>query len=331
MAYYKAFQQIWLYVVLLVFGLLLFSIDRLGANLTLKFETSTARTTTVGTDEDRNVLIGTFTAEAMDHNSSDESQVVPKDFRASPPPTIGLVDYCVGDTYATLKKLVEYNRQAYADKWGCTIFSGNEEVMPVQTFVKPLAWLKAAYFHQLLTSAQAQDIEWFLWMDCDALITRFDLSIAEVLLDVNSQPEHHIVVAQDPHTEFNSGVMFVRNSEWSRDLWKHTLQKASSNATREHKWWEQQALLELYRENQHDEVSHILITPDRWKINAFQTFRRNEFNASSFALHRVNCRKQPDCNDLFESFFCVTMPNGSYPEDLLDCSNATDTFMTTIS
>jgi hypothetical protein len=238
--------------------------------------------------------------------------------------TIALVDYCVGESYATLKKLVAYNRRAYADNWRYKILSGNEEAVPVQSFIQPFAWLKAAYLFQLLSSSEEQDVEWFLWMDCDSLVTRFDMSVPQVLQEIGVSAENHIVVAADPHADFNTGVMFIRNCQWSRDLWKRALQKASNNTIREHPWWEQQALLDLYHENLHNETRHILVSPDRWKINAFQSIRRNEFNASSFVLHRVNCNEQPECSRLFESFFCATMPNGSYPEGLVDCSNRTN-------
>ena len=257
---------------LLLFGVIVFSVDRRHISGLVRFE-STSRLQP--TSRSQSVKNG--------HVKKSLPQVSP-----TSNVSVGLVDYCVGDSYATHKKLIAYNRQTYADKWGYTIFSGDEEVFPMQTFVNPLAWLKAAYLYQLLSGVQARDIEWFLWMDCDALITRFDLNVDDLLLDLNVRPEHHVVVAQDPHAEFKSGVMFVRSSEWSRDLWKRTLQKASNVSIREHIWWEQQALLELYRENRHQESTHILITPDRWKINVFRTPRRNEFNASSFALHRVD-------------------------------------------
>ncbi len=306
---------------LLFIGLALLSIDRLGVT----FETFVARSTAALEQkteiQDDSIIHNSiqFPKEALfplHHSTSTNITVV------------GLVDYCVGDSYITLKKLIAYNRQTYANKWNYTIFSGNEDVFPAQTFIEPRAWLKAAYFYQLLTSTQTRDVDWLLWVDCDALITRFDLSVDDVLSDLKTTSQHHVVVAEDPHTEFNSGVMLVRNSDWSRELWGHALQKASNVSVREHKWWEQQALLELYRENIHEEKTRILITPHRWKINALQTFRRHEFNASSFILHRVNCRKQqPECNNLFMSFFCLTMPNGSYPEDLVDCSNASMTLL----
>jgi hypothetical protein len=134
--------------------------------------------------------------------------------------SVALVDYCVGESYATLKKLVAYNQRAYADKWRYKILSGNEEEMPVQTFIQPFAWLKAAYNFQLLLSSEEQDVEWFLWIDCDALIMRFNMSVPQVLRDIGVSPENHIIVAADAHADFNTGVIFVRNSQWSHDLWK---------------------------------------------------------------------------------------------------------------
>lgn len=239
--------------------------------------------------------------------------------------TVALVDYCVGDMYARLKKLVTYNRQVYADTWGYRVRSGNENELPVQSFVEPLAWLKAAYFFQLLSSYRDHDVDWFLWVDCDALVTRFDLSIPQVLDDLGVLPQHHVVLAHDLGAgDFNTGVILVRNSEWSLGLWRRTLLKASDPAIRTHPWWEQQALLELYHENRFDESQHILITADRWKINAFRNQQLHEFNESSFVLHRVFCREQPKCDNLFETFFCATMPKGSFPEGIVDCRIETE-------
>lgn len=264
---------------------------------------------------------------------TDESQATSKESKHlstalfSSNTTVGLVDYCAGDSYATLKPLIDANRQAYASRYNYTIFSGDLDTFPLQSFVEPLAWLKAAYFYHLLSSTHSQHFDWFLWVDCDALITRFDFSVDTILNDLNTSPSHHIVMAQDPHSEFNSGVMFVRNTDWSRDLWKRTLQMASNETVRRHPLWEQQALLELYRANQFNEQTRVLITPDRYKINAFRTPRRNDFNESSIAWHRVNCREQPLCNDLFEAMFCASMPKEFSTKELIDCANVNETLL----
>jgi hypothetical protein len=309
-------RYVGLCVSLLLFASTLLCIDRLDTFTLVRFERATPSRSAF--------LSGNGKPQSSNHTTREGLSML-----SESNVTVGLVDYCVGESYATLKKLIGFNRQAYAAQWNYSIFSGNDDEFPLQTFVEPLAWLKAAYFYQLLSSAQTREIEWFLWIDCDALITRFDHSVDDILNDLNTTSNHHIVVAQDPHTEFNSGVMFVRNSEWSRDLWKRTLQKASDDAIRHHKWWEQQALLEVYRENHHEETLRILITPHRWKINAFRTPRRNDYNESSFAWHRVNCREQPTCSNLIEAFFCSIMPNGSYPVDVVDCAHANHSLLDT--
>jgi hypothetical protein len=236
-------------------------------------------------------------------------------------PHFALVDYCVGDSFNVLKSLVYYNRHAYAKRQGYDIFSGSIDDFPLEPFISPQAWLKPAYLYHLMTK-NVSSIDWFVWLDCDALIARMDWSLEEVLsekLGVSNNQQNDMIVAQDPNTLFNTGVMIIRNSDWSRDLLKRLLQQVSiNNSTRYNSWWEQRALLDLYDSNQHNEKQRIMITPHRTVLNAFQNERRNEYGSgATFIWHRVNCRKHQEiCTQMSVDFFCETMPEGSYPEDL---------------
>jgi len=237
--------------------------------------------------------------------------------------TVGIVGYCVGEKYQDLNRLATYNHRAYADRYGYDVFQGNEEDVPEQSFITPFAWLKALYMYRLLSSPppsrqeQALSIEWFLWLDCDALVARFDKSVVEILDELHVQHHHHMVIAMDRSSPFNTGVIFMRNCQWSQDLWKRALQSASNDTVRHHKWWEQKALHDLYAQNLHNESHHIYVVKDRWKINAFGGYNRGhtEFTNESYIWHRVHCVK-PECYNYSHAFFCSKTPKGTYPTEL---------------
>jgi len=53
--------------------------------------------------------------------------------------------------------------------------------------------------------------DWFLWLDCDALVTNRSISIADFLQTYLVTEDAHFVVAEDS----NSRVLMVRNgAEW---------------------------------------------------------------------------------------------------------------------
>ena len=200
---------------------------------------------------------------------------------------IGLVSYCVGEQFVGLQQLVTHNHHAYAAasttdatstriaattstttnnnhhnhyNQNVYIFQGNETNFPIQSFITPGAWLKAAYIHHLLststpptssssslshkitTTITSQDMDWFLWLDCDALISRFDVTIPKLLEEeLNVQSHHNLIVAPDKSptisikknknqnatatsdskelsSPMNTGVMLIRNCIWSLQL-----------------------------------------------------------------------------------------------------------------
>lgn len=255
---------------------------------------------------------------------------------------IALVDYCAGgggggsssksnvnkdmmtmyyDT--TIRSMVQYNRQAYANRHGYHILSGSREPLAIEAFVTPLAWIKAAYLHELLLKNNNNNGEtkWLLWIDCDALVAQLDWSVEYVvksLLQIDMDSEYDMIMAEDPHVAFNSGVILMRCNDWTRNLWKRVLQLAANESIRTHVWWEQKALLDLWEANKYEEQRRILITPHRPIWNAFWTERRkDEYQPNkSFVWHRVNCRKVKECNAISTKFFCDIMPKGEYPEEL---------------
>lgn len=104
---------------------------------------------------------------------------------------------------------------------------------------RPPSWHRVKLIPQLFD----QGHDYVLWLDADALFCRFDVDIHSV---INGVTDLYMVRHDNPShsTSFvpNTGVMLVRNSKWSRDLFA-TLW--SMEAYLNHGWWENAAMIKL--------------------------------------------------------------------------------------
>lgn len=145
--------------------------------------------------------------------------------------------------------------------------------------------------------------EWLIWLDCDALIVKQEERFETLLNALNVSSRHDMVIAKDiGASPFNTGVMFIRRSEWSTGTISRALRLAKDVEIRDHPWWEQRALHVLYDENNHDEREKMLLVEDRWRMNAFESL--HEERDGTFIWHRPNCRRQPECDAVYRKKFC---------------------------
>jgi hypothetical protein len=82
------------------------------------------------------------------------------------------------------------------------------------------------------------DIDWFLWIDTDALITNFDVRIEDRVDD-----RFHFIIATY-FNDINAGVMMVRNSPQGRDYLQFILDQYPQYAHRD--WKEQQVIIDSF-------------------------------------------------------------------------------------
>lgn len=105
--------------------------------------------------------------------------------------------------------------------------------------------------------------EWILWIDVDALICNFTITLEEILerarqeYDIDGNGKDFII-AQDMNG-LNSGVFLLRNTTWSRDF----LERAYNVPNQAAMEYEQDALKQLLRENA-DDLDHVQYIPQRW-------------------------------------------------------------------
>jgi hypothetical protein len=214
--------------------------------------------------------------------------------KTSSTPYAGVVTFCHGPKYEVMGKWSLRNHHEYANRHKYDIFQGDEHVLPYMHFLEPYAWIKPALFWQLLQLQS--DHQWFIWADCDALYMNMDKPIPDLLkdlgIDSSAAGATHVVVSKDiDDSIFNTGVLLVKNSEWSRDFFANILIMGQHAHVRNHKWWEQFAMHELYKANMNEEQTHVVIVQERYKLNAFvkETLIDEYVEGISFVLHQISC------------------------------------------
>lgn len=101
--------------------------------------------------------------------------------------------------------VTERNHRSYAEKWGY-----DYEML----FQRPVADEEPQFGKlQVALEVLSKDIaDWFLWLDCDALVTNRSISIADFLQTYLVTEDAHFVVAEET-SGINSGVFLLRGGE----------------------------------------------------------------------------------------------------------------------
>lgn len=91
-----------------------------------------------------------------------------------------------------------------------------ESSLDSQVYHKKNHWAKIVAIYDAL---ERKDVEWVFWLDSDAIFMRHDIRLESFI-----PPEPiDFVVSKDSSTHINTGVMLLRNTEWSRrflrDCW----------------------------------------------------------------------------------------------------------------
>lgn len=149
-------------------------------------------------------------------------------------------------------------------------------------------WIKILVLLRAMNMPRIQrlGVEWFIWLDADAMITALDTSVATVLEQADVQPQHDLMLQEDcagrqagtrRDWAFNGGVLFIRNSVWSFRFFARLFKKARTDGFHAGTWagnfGDQSAIVQAYDDNFMDARTHMYIlqfdgTPGKC-INAF--------------------------------------------------------------
>lgn len=108
--------------------------------------------------------------------------------------------------------LTAANQKAYANKWGYDYY----------LFCGRLSERHPAWDKILATKNMLKNYDWVLWIDSDAIFTKFDKKLEDYI-----RPGYSGVFGPDPNGNIyvNTGVFLLQNCKWSNlildDVWNH--------------------------------------------------------------------------------------------------------------
>ncbi len=151
------------------------------------------------------------------------------------------------------------SKRAYAEKHGYRYIQGDEAFWDRS---RPVAWSKVPFILKCLSELPEGSMVWL--SDADVLITNPSLVIEDHVLPL-LEPNKQFLMSLDSCGHINSGNIFFKNTEWTRDYWRRVWNETEFLY---HIWWENAAMIKLYETNPVDNAA-IQITPQHKKFNAF--------------------------------------------------------------
>jgi hypothetical protein len=143
---------------------------------------------------------------------------------------------------------------------------------------RPVAWSKINLIQRCLN----EGYDYVVWIDADAYIMNPELKLESFI--VNFSKGKDILVTMDSVDTLNSGVMFIKNTNWSRRFFKHVY---SMTEFINHSNWEQGAIIEMYEKNMLDAQKHVILLPKSLQrlFNSYVPMYKNE----DFIMHVAGC------------------------------------------
>ena len=206
---------------------------------------------------------------------------------------ITVVSMCTAmDRYKnpTLRSVSLQNKMDWCELWDqpCKMFN---QLKPMQT--DHPKWDKLLHVQRILKHANTS---WILWMDCDAIITNYDVTPDDILTQIPTTA--HLVLSHDKNGR-NLGVFLLRVSAQSRELVSNMIShipRLKGSA-----WKDQQALIEVIKAN--PRTTKLIFRVPQKRFNAYYTDGGKHgagytWTSGDFIAHQVWCRN-PRCDPAF--------------------------------
>lgn len=194
-----------------------------------------------------------------------------------------------------MSRLVAENQRSYCEDHDVEYLVFEENLAaPVLPY-----WSKIKGIIDLLKEKDSS--EWIVWMDDDAIVTNPSIDLHDFILSHDGDdPNTHVIVTEDSmtdrgSTDLNTGVLFVRNSKFSRKFFKELWDKRKEtvpghsytygDCPNQQCLHEQQAMHDLLRQQPHYK-QHVKIIPQRDQqgigVNVFSRFSHYDRNRDMY-------------------------------------------------
>lgn len=175
------------------------------------------------------------------------------------------------------RKIVKYGhlgKELYAKKHGYD-FRCDEDTWDKS---RPYAWSKVQL---ILKCLRENKYDYVVWIDADTHIMNDEKCLEDFISSLSN--DRDILLAQD-YEKINSGVMFIKNSDWSKSFFEQVYNKTEYL---HHSNWEQEAIIHMYANNEMDCKEHITaLTPDKQtEFNSYYFMYKH----GQFLVHLAGC------------------------------------------
>jgi hypothetical protein len=189
---------------------------------------------------------------------------------------IALCTLSIGDQY---KSIVKYSNKIKMDYCKRYLYDyRDDEDEGIVDKSRPLAWSKV----NLISRCLEEGYEYVVWMDADAYIMNPDVRLENII--VNFSKDKDMLMCIDTVDTLNSGVLFIKNTEWSKAFFKHLYTMTDFI---NHSNWEQGALIDMYKNNTMDTKNHILVLP-KTQQRLFNSYY-GMYKQGDFIVHLAGC------------------------------------------
>jgi len=154
----------------------------------------------------------------------------------------------IGEKYKECTKYGHNGKRIYCKKWGY----GFEDDETVYDTSRHPAWSKVRILQKCLNAVDengTKKYDFVVWMDADTLVMNEDIKLESFIDKYLSDDSKHFLVSRDNGYRINTGVWFLRNSEYAADI----LEKVWDNTTLgEQQYWEQGSFCYFHDTNQYN-------------------------------------------------------------------------------
>jgi hypothetical protein len=186
----------------------------------------------------------------------------------------------INDWYRDIVKYGKISLEKYCQKHGYDfVYETESSPNAVYDGTRDIPWFKVKLILKLL---QNKEYDFIVWNDADSVITNDKIKLEDKITKYLGDKD--VLVAKDWMSTLNTGTMFIRNTQFSKDILQETWNNKEDFPADLH---EQASLGDIYTRNVLKSQEHIVVLPNCLQ-NEFLTYWHS-FNPSCFIVHATRC------------------------------------------
>jgi hypothetical protein len=193
---------------------------------------------------------------------------------------IAVCSLYINKWYMDIVKYGKISLEKYCNKHGYDFHFETESTSGgVYDGKRDIPWYKIQLLLKILNN---YDYDYVIWNDADSHIVNYDKKLENF---IDEMGDKDILVARDWKSILNTGTMFIRNCDYTKQLLTAIWNNDKPSDPKLH---EQSSLGDIYQKNINDAQNHIMILPLH-RQNDFLSYWYSYFPGKCFILHATRC------------------------------------------